>query len=474
MATVCPVPWSEKFGLALVWAAVLGVFGPSFARADERPWGFDAHESAATTRPGGGRAIAGAQGLPALHRVPVAGVAIPGIDLAAGSVYGFTEAVLGDGDTHHRFGGTLAGAVRIAPWLAASVRTEGRIDRHSGRSGNDWGALGELGLSVRFDHDLSPTVALGAQAALRLPGRDAPSLAPDASTLDLSASSTWRPSTAVALVAVAGFRVDYSARALARGAMLSPPDRLALGASDSNAVLAGFGMLVDAGEVELFAELSADLLVGRDAPPLGQSPLRAALGGRLPLARLGGGWLTLGAHAEGALSARPGDFRAAPDFPIEPRISLGFSMAWRVTVFGAATARGSVGDAGGATEGATVGDDARGGVSSGRDAGGDASGSPGGSGGSEPETVGAATGTNGAVRGVVRTRRGSAVAGARVRLQPGNIEVRADVQGAFEVEVAPGPYVVEVRADGLRGQRRSVRVEERGVTVLNLELDESR
>jgi hypothetical protein len=476
LEAVLPGLWA---GLYVTVAVALGgaAGGAGRARAQEAQ---GTRSQGAATSPGGGPALAGAHALPALLRLPVAGAAAPGVDVAASGAYGLTEAVLGDADIHHRFGGVLAGAVRVTPWLALGARVEGRVDRHVGASGRDSGALGDLALSARVDHDLSAAFALGAQLGLRIPGREAPSLAPDASTVDLSLAAAWRPSPAVTLAALAGFRLDGSARALAPGTTLSPPDRLALGASDSNAALAGLGAQVRAGAAELFGEVTGDLLVGAVAPPLGQSPWRAAVGGRLPLATVGAGTLTAGVHAEVALSARPGDPQSAPRFPIEPRFSAGLTLAWRLAAFGAARPAPATGgsDAGdGGARGADGGPDSGG-------AAGDAAGGAGGAGGDaggdgadtavEPETVGAATGTSGAVRGVVRTRRGGPVARARVRLRPGDLEARTDAQGAFELEVAPGPYEVVIEADGLRAQRRRVQVEERGVTVLNVELRESR
>ena len=75
----------------------------------------------------------------------------------------------------------------------------------------------------------------------------------------------------------------------------------------------------------------------------------------------------------------------------------------------------------------------------------------------------------GQIRGQVRSQTGEPVA-ASVVIQPEDIHLETDPAGAFRVDVTPGKHTVQLRARGYRSQRRDVLVDERGITVLNVEL----
>ena len=47
-------------------------------------------------------------------------------------------------------------------------------------------------------------------------------------------------------------------------------------------------------------------------------------------------------------------------------------------------------------------------------------------------------------------------------------------EGRFSLDLPAGDYVIEIRADGYRNQRRRARIEDGGVTVLNVELQRVR
>ena len=66
----------------------------------------------------------------ALGRVLTAGLAPIGPTLLASAGYGYTEAVLGMGDAHHRIAGALTLDERPLPWLAFALRLDGRYDAH--------------------------------------------------------------------------------------------------------------------------------------------------------------------------------------------------------------------------------------------------------------------------------------------------------------------------------------------------------
>jgi len=75
----------------------------------------------------------------------------------------------------------------------------------------------------------------------------------------------------------------------------------------------------------------------------------------------------------------------------------------------------------------------------------------------------------GELRGLVRGLDGEPVP-AEIVVGGTEIALETDAQGRFSVEVPPGSYVVEIKADGFVGQRRRVTIENRGVTVLNADI----
>ena len=466
--------------------------------------------------------------LPALVRVPVAGAMQTGLVVAGHAGYGFTEGVLDDGDSHHRLSGILGASVRPLAWLGIGLRLDGRYDAHSGNQGTDDGFVGEARLSARASTDLSPQLALGVEAVLFVPGNSAPSLDFGATTLDATGLAAWSPSTSFTLAANVGVRIDNTGKAVPERDRLSGADRLALGASDSNAVLLGIGASWRLPAVELVAEVSADLLFGSRAPPLGQSPLRIGAGARVPLNER----LVLSILAEFALSSRPAIVTGEALVPVDPRISLLVGLVWRAigerptpadegdatdtsevpadTTDELATAAptgrvsGTVrGDDGAPLAGATISvEDASPAVQTSTD---DAGAytlegvpvgrevrlritAPGRSDAFVTVTANAETATAageialepappaGVIRGVVRSLRGrgGGLANARIAVEPGGQSARADDDGEFEVEVPPGEYEVVIEAEGHESQRRRVTVEQLGVTVLNVDLRRSR
>ena len=79
----------------------------------------------------------------------------------------------------------------------------------------------------------------------------------------------------------------------------------------------------------------------------------------------------------------------------------------------------------------------------------------------------------GQLRGLIRSFAGEPLR-ARVQVEPGGISAQTDQEGRFELDLAPGTYRVMIEADGYRPQKRNVRIENRGVTVINAELEGKR
>jgi len=474
----------------------------------------------ASASPGDEATSLGAGALPSIVRVGLAGQLPEGATLAASAGYGFTEGVLGTGDTHHRAAGALAVSLRLAPWVAVAARFDGRYDAHrAGPNGSDDGWVGDPRLTARATTAIRRGPWLGGQIELWAPGATAPSIVPGALSLDVSALAAWSVSPLV-LAATAGFRLDNSAASLKNRDRLSPADRLSWGASDSNAVLVGAGASLRVRpDLELLAEASWDVLVGSASPGPLASPLRFDLGARWSPSRR---WILLGS-IEASPSRRPAVGRGEPLVPIEPLLRVMATLVWRVgagavvvtspppppstpapipaptrptppapaslrgrvvTLSGVpiASARVTVTPAGADTP-IDVATDAEGNFAVARLEAGrttlrfSAEGyrvqeqtlelSP----GSERnvEQVLERALPAGQIRGVISAFGGSALA-ATITVQPLGVTATTDAEGGFQIDVPPGSYVVVVEASGYRSQRRRLRVEENGVTVLNADL----
>ncbi|WP_428262817.1 carboxypeptidase regulatory-like domain-containing protein [Haliangium sp.] len=488
-------------------------------------------------------ATAGAEPLPAspgpsalsgLHRVATASPGAGGLTLFSGAGYGYASSVMGDGDSHHRASAVLAASLCVTEWLALGLRMDGRYDAHRGLSmitggdDRDDGMIGEPRLLAEVRTGLGAGWHAGGRLTVWLPGADAPSLVPGATTVDgLAVVGYASPDGPWQVALNAGFRLDRSAASVEEADKLSQADRLSLGVSDANAVLVGAGLGYRIGAAELFGEVTWDVLVGADAPVLRGSPLRAAAGVRVAVGAGVGLGLTVEANAAELPTAEADD----PLLPYEPRLSVMAGLVYRIGGFGgrseapapvAETApeepvvetapieptrpaepatpapgvvEGRVSGAGGvavsnavvaleageAARELSVDEDGRfrfeevasGPVSVAVQAE-----------GFEPVTDSfeLAPGQTrsleltlepalpeGQIRGTVRSFRGSPVS-AEVTVEPLGETVETDAEGRFEVDVAPGEYRVVIKAKGYRSQRRRVTVEEGGVVILNIDL----
>lgn len=286
---------------------------------------------------------ASASGLPGLGRVAVAAPKeLPHAAAAASLGYGFTEAQSGDPGGHHRASGTFGLMVQPLRFLAASLVLDGRYDKHPDDArGSSSSTVGEPRLLVRANEALGDSLALGAQLGLWIPGGEAPSLRPDASTVDALLLATYAPPrSGLALALNAGYRVDRSANVLdaSERPRLRPGDRLSLRLSDFDAVLLGLGASKRLGgadhtlasHVEVLGELTWDVLVGKNAPAAIESPLRLGLGARYHLKEEGEyfGALQLEARTEIELGQRPAIGPNDPLVPIDPRFAVIIGLRW--------------------------------------------------------------------------------------------------------------------------------------------------
>jgi hypothetical protein len=407
----------------------------------------------------------------ALGRVFTAGPAPKGLTLLASGGYAYTESVLGMADTHHRAAGSLALDERPVTWLDFAFRLDGRYDAHvvPGQP-TDTGLVGDPRLYARGDKAWAGGLALGARAGLWLPGRNAPSVDLSAASPELVGALSYAPrASALALTANAGFRLDRSARSASDAAQLSAGDRLALEVSAFNEVLLGAAATFGRGRGQGFVEGSWDLLVGAGAPPPRSSPILVGAGGRLALGRS----LRFEAELEASPSSRPAVGPTAPLVPVPPRVAfwLGLTYAFSAAAPPPAPPPPPAAPPSPPPEPASP-----------------PAAPPPAAKPEEPQTP------KGQIRGLVRSLKGTAVA-AEVTIEPeapapgaaaadagpappegsakGNVTPRAD-GGRFKVDVAPGRYRVTISAPGFQSQKRTIDVEENGVTLLNVDLRSER
>jgi hypothetical protein len=438
----------------------------------------------------------------------VASIGEPRIAAALSLGYGYTEALAPNDGAHHRAIAVAAVSATPTRWLSFALRSDGRYDRHPG---GDDGWIADPALLARLGGQAGEHAHVGLEAGVRFSGAE------DGSTTLQSASPAaalqlgWT-SGGLSLGAQGGYRLDRSAEAGGNAARLSFGDRISLGLSDFDAVTAGLGLAYRFGATELLAELSADLLVGNGAPPLGQSPLRASAGVRQHLSEA----VQASLLVESCLSSRPAVAPADPLVPIEPRVAVlagigfRFDLAAKAIVSVPAPTVGPqpvspqapppnsltirITDANGKpVPDAKVTLQTRNAAHEARaDSDGKASftGVPAGHAtltierdGYEPLDrdieidpsrptdikVDLTPRAQGQVRGLIRAFSGAGIA-AKVRVEPLGAESKADAQGYFEIDVPPGKYEVVIEAPGYRPQRRTVEVQKDGVVVLNADL----
>jgi hypothetical protein len=484
-----PVPGSWA------WGALIGVWiivsGPPSAVAG----GGDETFSPAT------------RALPGTWRIGAATAHAPGVALSAASGYGYTEAVLGQDDTHHRARAGLALSYRPNSWLGFAAAFDARYDRHLGDGIDDGGYVGDPRLTARVLRLGTGDLTFGAEATLWLPGESAPSIVASAATLDAIGLATYAPPALRrhAIHVNAGVRVDQSAASAPAADRLSLAQRLALGVSDSHALLVGAGWSASLAPGTVFAEWSWDVLIGADAPAPHRSPMRMSAG----LYRRVGDRTRLFGVGEVSLSARPGLERSDPLVPVEPRASFIAGVSYQLRGPGAGAHAeldaqlGSIAGRVASPEGEPIAGArlrirARGvdkAVTTAEDGSFRAGGIPVGQAGIVARASGYREHTlavevvaqtaadvsialehdlpDGQLKGVVLSFDGHPIAAA-IRVEPIGVNTSAGDDGSFELDLPPGEYEVSISAPGHRDQVRTLTVERRGVTVLNIDMRRER
>lgn len=212
--------------------------------------------------------------------------------------------------------GGVAFAYAPLPQLDFGLDVSGRADFLSTPEEN---AVGEPRLTARGIFLSRGPVRLGVEADVRFVGVSAPSIDWRATSPSIALLAAWTPTERTWIGGSGGFHADRSAQAIEDPGPISGADRITLGASSAPAVELGLGIShrLTTVPLELLGELTADLLVGSSAPPVGQSPLRLSAGARyqaLPQ-------LALLAALDVGLSARPASLGGDTLMPIEPRLA---------------------------------------------------------------------------------------------------------------------------------------------------------
>jgi len=463
--------------------------------------------------------------LPGVVRAPIVGVPTPRLALALDAGYAFTEAQVDEG-AHHRLIGQLGVGLAPLEWLELGVRALGRHDRHPDDGmGADSGTTTDLALLARGGGDVGSGFRLGGDLAARFPGSESIGDSLSSPALDARALFAWAHTSGVHFAGFAGYRLDQTDGVAKDSDRYRLGDRIALGASEFDAVLVGVGAVVPVASAELLAELSGDVLVGSGAPKFSQSPLRASIGARLGLSDAA----ALELQSDISLSSRPDIGPDSPLIPIEPRFSVlaGFRYRFwngpapqpepvvapppkpkpvvvapppkpvappppppmntlRVTVVDKTTGH-PLSDAeaeiivGGQTRPLQfvtestfeIGEVPVGTVElvvraerlkDWRKQIQVTEGQP-----LDVRVEMIPAQNSGQIRGLIRGFDGKGLM-AQVRIQPGEHAVQSDADGSFIVDVPPGNYTVEVSLTGYRTQKLTARVGKDGVIVLNVDM----
>jgi hypothetical protein len=449
------------------------------------------------------------------------------LNIAASAGYGHTEALEGEDGAHHRAAGSVAVAFTPISWLSAALRLDGRLDVHPDDAfGEDRTFVGSPSVALRvggepsalFDGGFSEAIrglGIGGELEVTAPGSAAPSVVWDAVSFAATGLLSYRfAEPRVTLATEVGYRRDRTDRVIADPLSIRQGDRIALGVSQFDAILIRLGASYTAGPMEVFGEMSWDVLVGAAAPSATTSPLRFGLGGRLTIVD----GFAVSLTSEFLASGRPMVSPFDPLVPVEPRFTILAGIRTRVsfgpepwdaaaveeeqedeeveeteetTAPGERVFRGRIVDEEGnpvadalvraERDGAVVEAQTDGDgryvltdvpeppviltvVASGFD---ERRIEVPDDGGPPPSLTVQAQSEHGWLRGVVRGFDGEPV---QATITVDGREIRTGEDGTFELTLDAGEYEVAIEADGYFSQRRQVVLEADGVVVVNADL----
>jgi hypothetical protein len=184
--------------------------------------------------------------------------------------------LLGENHKFNRAIGNLAVSYGATPTISVGLALDGRYDRHWGLapSGDD-GYVGDPKLIVRAAQSTG-SVAFGGQLGIWIPGKDAPSIAASAISVDARALVSL-PAGPGLLSFSGGFRLDNSAKSVDEPLRLSLQDRVSLGVSDYHALFGAAQLRIPFGKAWLGLEGSLDAFIGGPPDPEMDEVKRAEL-----------------------------------------------------------------------------------------------------------------------------------------------------------------------------------------------------
>lgn len=476
-------------------------------------------EKPAPTQAIGYAALPGGIHVPQAYTLPAGALQI---GLLGG--FGYRKGLLSADHTLKRGVGGVAASYGITDLISVGLSLDGRVDMHSPE---DDGYVGDPHLFVRAGKALSDGGAtIGAQLGLWVPGKDAPSIAGSAISVDARANASF-PAGPGAFSVTAGFRLDNSAKSVDNAMMLSTFDRVSLGVSDYSAFLGGASYTVTKEKMWFGLEGSTDVFVGSGAPsPIFRGGLTAGFKLTDQFAAL---IFVEAAKVPGLSYGEVANNNAVVLIPYEPVFTGGLGFQARfggpkaaagsvtrnnqpntVEVIEYAEASGEVVDDSGKpvigarvtvklknNTGSAVTDDKGAwkverlpigktvdGKTTLDDTGAEIT--------VEVEnkkpaksTLVLAKGGNavpklalesmlppGQLRGLVKnlSAGGKAIAGATVKIEPGGKTATTDAEGKFQIDLPPGAYKITVTSPGLHEQQLDVTIDPNGVAIKNIDL----
>jgi hypothetical protein len=167
--------------------------------------------------------------------------------------------------------GDVAFAFAPTDMITLGLAFDGRFDKHEGVNpmGDD-GYVGDPRFIARIGKALGKSMSVGGQLTILVPGKDAPSVAANAISVEARGLFTVAAGPG-RLSFNAGFRLDNSAKSVVdengddNRMLLSAEDRVSLGVSDFNAALVGAYYQLPIGKkAYVGAEGAIDLFFGKD------------------------------------------------------------------------------------------------------------------------------------------------------------------------------------------------------------------
>ena len=224
-----------------------------------------------------------AKALPGFIRMSAAVPSRALVSLAAQGSYGLFNPVSGFDGPSVKWSGLLGVGVTPIKYFSARFSLRGDYNRSATTTREKVGSLygePEIGLRAQLPMD---RLYLGAELETRFVGSEAPNIDFSATTPTLRALATYDLNGQTWLGAQFGFRWDQSHNAIDDLDLRDDVDRRTLSASSFNAVELGLAASHRWGKLEVLGELSADVLVGRDAPRFKEDPISFDVGARYDL-----------------------------------------------------------------------------------------------------------------------------------------------------------------------------------------------